>query len=66
MKTFKLVIEKEYFKMKDVLETPGEVQVRIVSTPKMHLWQRFKKFLGLNYSIHYKVKLIENEGKSKV
>lgn len=32
---------------------------RVISTPKMHYWQRFKKLIGLNYEWYCKMETKE-------
>ena len=58
-KPFKLIFERDYFEGSDVI-TISEKEYIIVSTPKMHYWQRIKKFFGFNYDWYYKVKEYEN------
>lgn len=59
---FRIVIQGDYFCKSDIFEIE-DLNVKVTSTPKMHLWQRFKKLIGLNYSWHYTVRLLTDKEK---
>ena len=54
-KPFKITFQEDWFERGDII-SGAKTKMKIVSTPKMHLWQRIRKFFGFNYEWYYKVK----------
>ena len=59
---FKIILQEDYFSRRDTLSIDGEKKpFVVVPTPTMHLWERIKKFFGMNYSWYYIVKPIKEK-----
>jgi hypothetical protein len=57
--SFKIEVKHDMFFKGDYVMLAGQKDMlEILSTPRMHYWQRFKKWMGWNYEWYYKVKKV--------
>ena len=56
-KSFRLTFNADYFECGDrLIYGHSKMKIIITSTPRMHYWQRIKKFFGFNHEWYYKAK----------
>jgi len=54
-KSFRIALQEDWLRKGDKFSDTKTTMI-ITSTPRMHYWQRLKKFFGFSYEWYYKAK----------